>query len=61
MNTSNTFLRYFNTENEQKEVFVSIADLEYSGCPIDENGDDLDNDESLYRFNHQTQTYEKIV
>ena len=61
MNTSNTFLRYFATENEQKEVFVSIAELDYGGCPIDENGYNLDNDELLYRFNHQTQAYEKIV
>ena len=61
MNTSNTFLRYFPTENEQKEVFVSIAELDYRGCPIDENGDAFDNDEFLYRFNRQTQAYEKIV
>lgn len=56
MNTSNTFLRYFN-EDEKQEVFISIANLDYSGTPIDDNGDDLDNDECLYRFDSKTEKF----
>lgn len=52
--TSNIFLRYFRedeTGNEVNETFISIADLDYSGTPIDPvTGDDLDNDCFLYRF-----------
>lgn len=62
MNTSNTFLRYFETNENGEEIdeqFVSIADLEYSGCPIDENGDDLDRDEDLYKFDGED--YQKIA
>lgn len=64
MNTSNTFLRYFTTDSngvETEEVFVSIADLEYSGCPIDEDGDDKDSDCHLYRFNQQSQQFEMLA
>ena len=56
MNTSNTFLRYFN-EYEKQEIFISIANLDYSGTPIDDNGDDLDNDECLYRFDSKTEKF----
>ncbi len=55
MNTSNTFLRYFN--EDEKEFFVSIASLDYSGVPIDDNGNDLDNDEFLYRFDSETEKF----
>jgi hypothetical protein len=55
MNTSNTFLRYFN--EDEKEFFVSIASLDYSGVPTDDNGDDLDNDECLYRFDSETEKF----
>lgn len=63
MNTSNTFLRYFQEDkngNEVNETFVSISQLDYSGAPIDaETGDDFDRDESLYKFNGVNK-YEKI-
>lgn len=55
MNTSNTFLRYFQTDKNGEEIneqYVSIAQLDYSGTPIDpETGDDFDRDEDLYKFN----------
>ena len=64
MNTSNTFLRYFQEDqngNEINETFVSIAQLDYSGTPIDaETGDDFDRDENLYKFNGGNK-YEKIA
>lgn len=63
MNTSNTYLRYFTTDDngeETEEVFVSVAELEYSGCPIDENECYKDNDCCLYRFNHETKQFEKL-
>lgn len=62
MNTSNTFLRYFKTDKNDQEIdeqFVSIDDLDYSGCPIDDNGDDLDRDENLYEFDGEN--YVKIA
>ena len=62
MNTSNTFLRYFKTDKNDQEIdeqFVSIDDLDYSGCPIDDNGDDLDRDENLYKFDGEN--YVKIA
>jgi len=65
MNTSNTFLCYFQTNEQGKPVnkqYVSIiANLDYSGTPIDpDTGDDLDREENLYRYNSSTNQYEKI-
>ena len=57
-NTSNTFLRFFQND---KEVFISIADLEYSGSPINDDGDEFDNDELLYRYDQEKQEYVQIV
>lgn len=53
MNTSQIFLRYFKSDPNGNEIessvrFVSVADLDYSGCPIDDNGDDFDNDGLVY-------------
>lgn len=64
MNTQNTFLRYFRWHQDGSQInetFVSIADLDYSGKPIDpETGDDFDRDEDLYKFNGGNK-YEKIA
>lgn len=62
MNTHNTFLRYFLKDDEK---FISIAELDCSGCPVDEYGDLYECDDFLYRisnFNEETKTYnyEKI-
>lgn len=50
--TDSTFLRYFQeteTGEETNETFVSLANLDYSGVPINlETGDDLDCDGFIY-------------
>lgn len=53
-NTSNIYLRYFTTTDEGKEideVFIPISDLDYSGVPIDSDGNNKDSDGYLYYFN----------
>jgi len=54
MNTSNTYLRFFN-EDDSYVVYVPVANLCDSGIPIDpDTGDDLDNDESIYFYQNGT-------
>ena len=59
MNTTNTFLRYFN-EQTGYETFASIADVQYVGNAIDpDSGKDLDYDRDLYSFDGMK--YNKIA
>lgn len=51
MNTTNTFLRYFNPENPNDYKFMSIADVQYVGNAINpDSGDEWDYDRDLYSF-----------
>jgi hypothetical protein len=63
MNTSQVFLRYFQSDDDANEIegtslFVSVSDIDCLGCPIDEDGNDLDNDCLVYVFNGES--YEVI-
>lgn len=62
MNTSNTYLRFVETDHlddeEREEVFCPISDLTDSGVPIDDFGDDMENDGFLYK--KIGENYEKI-
>lgn len=53
--TDSTFLRYFQETEEGAEInetFISLANLDYSGVPIDpETGDDFDCDGFIYACN----------
>lgn len=49
MNTTNTFVRYFGLDG--CEIYVSIADLQYAGAPIDpESGAELEYSRDLFSF-----------
>jgi len=50
--TDNIYLRYFTNENgeETNEQFISIAESQFSGVPIDDNGDDYDSDGYIYTY-----------
>jgi len=66
MLTSQVFLRYFQSDencNEipDTEVFVSVADLDYSGCPIDDDGNNFDHDGLVYfKVSDKEDKYEVI-
>ena len=50
--TDNIYLRFFTNEGEEEtnEQFISIAESQYSGVPIDDNGDNYDSDGYLYTY-----------
>lgn len=65
MNTTQVFLRYFESDStneiEGTSRFVSISEIDYSGTPIDDNGDDLDNDGLVYyKVSDKEDKYEVI-
>lgn len=52
--TTNVYLRYFQETDSGEEIYetyISISELNESGCPIHPaTGDDLENDNFLYKF-----------
>lgn len=64
MNTSNTYLRFFeeNSDDQEEfdgqEIFVSISSLTDSGVPIDDFDDDMESDGFLYKKTGKN--YQKI-
>ena len=62
MNTNNTYLLFRETDHldgkERAETYCPIVDLFDSGVPIDDFGDDMENDGFLYK--KIGEIYEKI-
>lgn len=53
MNIYNTFVRFFDTDDQGEEIlgtdeFVSLSDLASNGPPIDDNEETKDFDQSIY-------------
>lgn len=51
--TDNLYLRYFENSESGEEInerYLSVAEIDYSGAPINENGDDFDCDQLLYAY-----------
>lgn len=40
--TTNTYVNFVDTENDNAIVSVSIDSLIYSGTPVDDNGEDME-------------------
>jgi hypothetical protein len=66
MNTSQVFLRYFQSDDDANEIegtsrFISFSDIDAYGCPIDDEGNDLDNDQLVYfKVSDKLDKYEVI-